>query len=213
MLCPLKSCQNECHCAKSYGLLAAAVVLGLIVWGFKLNMPLFLAINAQHVLLPDVIWQRINFVSYAKTFILPGLLLLLTLNLRRDKFKNVVMLVVLFYVVFYVLKIAFHEARPFVILPAESFHFLHGSQNMIKEMYRSFPSGHTGNMAMFAFASMSLFCANSRVAKAVLFLLVIVVGLARIATGWHWPLDVLASGIISYILVQICLCNKNVCIK
>jgi membrane-associated phospholipid phosphatase len=33
--------------------------------------------------------------------------------------------------------------------------------------------------------------------------LVVLTALARICTGWHWPLDVIASGVIGYILVKI----------
>ena len=36
-------------------------------------------------------------------------------------------------------------------------------------------------------------------------LLVLVVGVARICTGWHWPVDVITSGLISYVLVKIIL--------
>ncbi len=209
MSCPLKSCQNSCNCFAKYGLLGATIIFSLAIWALGLNHSIFFAINSRHNLLPDNVWQAINFIAYAKTFILPGLLLVLTLIFRREKFINVVILIASFYVLFYILKVAVHEARPFVVLPAESFYWLHGEQNAVKDMYHSFPSGHAGNAVIFAFALMRLFCNNSKLAKVALFLIPVVVAIARIATGWHWPLDVLASGIIGYILVQICISDKR----
>jgi membrane-associated phospholipid phosphatase len=35
-------------------------------------------------------------------------------------------------------------------------------------------------------------------------LLLILTAFARICTGWHWPLDVIASGLIGYLLVKVC---------
>ena len=41
------------------------------------------------------------------------------------------------------------------------------------------------------------------------FVLLALVAIARVATGWHWPIDVIASGLIGYILVQIVFYNSQ----
>ena len=59
-------------------------------------------------------------------------------------------------------------------------------------------------MAIFAFSLNILFFSNKKGLQFLMLALVIVTALARICTGWHWPLDVLASGLIGYLLVKIC---------
>lgn len=208
MLCPFKSCQkNGCDCIKNYGLFLGFVLLAVIIWLFKLNQPLFYAINPLHTILPNVLWKGINLITYSKFFILPILLLLITFIWRRDKLRQVVILIVAYYAVFQGLKLLFGEARPYVVLPSDSFFWLNQFENALKGAYQSFPSGHTGNMAIFVFALSFMF--NKKWLKVLLFLLLVLTGFSRICTGWHWPLDVVASGLISYILVLICL-NLNI---
>ncbi|HLX55153.1 MAG TPA: phosphatase PAP2 family protein [Aquella sp.] len=207
MLCPLKSCKkNGCHCIKDYGLFVSFVILALAIWIFKLNQPLFQYINSLHSLLPNIVWKGLNLISYSKFFILPLLLLVITFIWRKDRIKQVIALLIAYYLVFQCLKMLFGEARPYMVLPEGSFFWINQFENVAKSAYRSFPSGHTGNMAVFVFALSSIF--DKKWLKVLLFLLLILTGLARICTGWHWPLDVIASGLISYILVQICLYRK-----
>jgi len=208
MLCPLKSCKkNGCHCVKDYGLFLGFVILALIIWLFKLNQPLFQYINSLHSLFPNVVWKGLNLISYAKFFILPILLLLITFVWRKDRIKQVIVLIIAYYLVFQCLKILFGEARPYMVLPEGSFFWINQFENSVKSAYQSFPSGHTGNMAIFVFALSSMF--DKKWLKVLLFLLLLLTGIARICTGWHWPLDVVASGLIGYVLVQICLYRKR----
>jgi undecaprenyl-diphosphatase len=208
MLCPLKSCkENGCHCIRDYGLFLVFVALALVIWIFKLNQPLFYYINSLHVILPTIVWETLNLVSYSKTFILSVLLLVITYTWRRERLKQVIILIIAYYLIFSGLKVLFGEARPYIVLPPESFFWVNKFENAISSSYKSFPSGHTGNMAIFVFALSTMF-SNKKWLKILLFLLLILTALARICTGWHWPLDVIASGLISYILVQICLKAK-----
>lgn len=189
----------------------SAVIFGLFLLGALgiyfsgINHSLFLAINHQHALLPDNVWSFFNLLSYSKFFILPVLLLVITFCWRREKFANVILLVIAYYVVFAALKTAVGEARPYITLPLDSFYWLNHFENAVKSAHKSFPSGHTGNMAVFAFAISSLFFSRKMGLQFLMLLLVVVTALARICTGWHWPLDVLASGMIAYLLVKICL--------
>jgi len=192
-------------CLKNQGLFFLVFLLVLGIWLFKLNQSLFYTINSLHIYLPDKIWQGLNFIAAAKHFILPILLLGLTILFRRDKLFRVVILILAYYIVFAGLKLLISEARPFVVLPHNSFYFL-GHEDSLKDAYRSFPSGHMGNITVFVFALLTLFLPNSTFAKIFLSLFLILIGLARICSGWHWPIDILASGLIAYILVKICLC-------
>ena len=201
MLCPLKSCQNGCHCVRDYGVFAAIVVLSLWIFVFKLNQPVFLLINSMHFILPVHVWQVINFVSAPKHFILPILLLLITWQWKRTDLVRIIPMIVFFYILFYVLKILVGEARPFMVLAQNSFYLLPTTGDMMKDAYHSFPSGHTGMMTMFSFAILQMFMLNSKLVKGLLYLFPVIVGVARIATGWHWPLDVLVSGLLGYLTV------------
>ncbi|MCC2625824.1 MAG: hypothetical protein K0R14_1697 [Burkholderiales bacterium] len=206
MLPQSKLCKGNWCRFKDYVLFSGFVIVALIIGLFKLNQPLFYTINSLHVILPAIIWKTLNFLSYSKFFILPLLLLIITAIWRKDRLKQVAILIIAYYLVFQVLKVVIGEARPYVVLPQNSFFWLNQFENAVKNAYKSFPSGHTGNMAIFVFALSAMF--DKRWLKNLLFILLLLVGLSRICTGWHWPLDVIASGLIAYLLVQICLCRK-----
>lgn len=179
--------------------------LAFIMWVTGINQSLFLIINEKHNLLSDKIWKVLNFLSYSKFGILPILLLLITIIKRRNKLVNVIILIVSYYILFTLLKKAFGEARPYMVLAKNSFFWLNTFENSVKSAYHSFPSGHTGNMAVFAFAVSIMFFKNNNILQFLMLLLVILVALSRICTGWHWPLDVISGGLIGYMLVKICL--------
>ncbi len=179
------------------------LILALGIWATGSNQQLFYAINHEHGLLPDQIWSFFNLLSYSRFFILPVLLLLIASSLKREMLPHVIILITAYYVVFYVLKAAVGEARPYIVLPEGSFYWLNHFENAVKSAHKSFPSGHTGNMAVFAFAISSMFFGGKKGLQFLMLLLVAFTALARICTGWHWPLDVLASGLIGYLLVKI----------
>ncbi|MEN9946769.1 MAG: hypothetical protein RLZZ293_1155 [Pseudomonadota bacterium] len=167
------------------------------------NQSLFLTINHAHNLLPDQFWEFFNFIAYSRYFILASLLLLLVLWRRREYLVNVLLLIISYYLIFAGLKLACAEARPYVVLAADQFYWLNHFENATKSAYQSFPSGHAGNMAIFAFALSRLFFKDKLGLQFLMVLMVIFSALARICTGWHWPVDVIASGLIAYLLVQL----------
>lgn len=177
--------------------------LAIAIWFTGSNQELFITINQLHTILPSDVWSMINMVTYSKYFIMSGLLVLFTLFGRRDKLLNSLFLIFLFYLVVAGIKHIAHEARPYVVLAPDSFFWLKTFEDISKSAYQSFPSGHTGNVAMFAFAMNYLFFSRNKTMQFMMLLLVVIVALSRVCTGWHWPLDVLASGLISYILVKI----------
>jgi len=218
MSCPIKCCMcGFCVCRSLVFavFLAIAVVLGV----FQLNQPLFHIINSWYNFLPTVAWQSINFVSDAEHFILVAILLLAVLVFKRNKLVRVVGLIVAYFVVFYVLKKLVHEARPFAVLDANSFNWLMNNESAAGVEHMSFPSGHVGMAAIFVFALNRLFFCGHKLIQFLLFLFLVAVAVTRVATGWHWPLDVVASGLIAYLLVQIAFycrdgqCTKNNCKK
>ncbi len=207
MKCPLNECKNGCHCLSRYYLLGVTIIAVLIIWLGGFNQSLFLAINSKHGVLPDAIWDIFNFIAEPKYYILSIILIVITFLFRREFTIRVGVLIIAYYVIFWLLKIVIGEARPFAVLPLDSFHWINYlGEKSGKAAYKSFPSGHTGVVTIFVFTSIKLFCQNKLWLRVLLFLFLIMVMFARICTGWHWPLDVLASAVIAYILVKICLC-------
>ncbi len=196
--------QNNTQLLPMYSVALFIVVLGIdaFIWFAQLNNQLFLTINHYHSILPDAIWNMINMLAYTKYGITPIILILATSILRRDKLINVIILIISFFVVFAALKYLVGEARPYVVLPHDSFYWINNFEDTVKSAYKSFPSGHTGNIAMLAFTTNYLFFSRCKLMQFVMLLLVVIVGIARICTGWHWPVDVITSGLISYILVK-----------
>lgn len=209
MNCIINPSNEEKCCYKSHIILAVFIVATLAIWFLHLNSKLFLIVNGWHVFLPNVLWNTINTIAAPKLFVLAALLLILTLVFKRKEFKRVVLLLISYYILFFVLKISIHEARPFVVLPQNLVFFLPNHQDTLHNLYVSFPSGHAGIMAIFVFTIIRLFSIKCKIGQSILFLLLILVGVARVATGWHWPVDVLSSGIIGYILVQLFFCCKK----
>lgn len=183
-------------------LIVILLSMAVIVWTHS-NQWLFYKINAGHRYLPDTVWLVINFLTYPRYFILPVLLIALTWVKRREMLINVVVAIVAYYVLFDFLKITVAEARPHMVLDPHTFYWLNRFEDAIKNAHRSFPSGHTGLMAVFAFSLNHLFFERKPLARVAMLLLLVLTMLARICTGWHWPIDVLASAAIGFALVQL----------
>lgn len=192
---------------RNYWLFCLTLFVTFFIWFSGINHALFFAINEKYYLFPVSLWEIINYVTKPTTGILPGLLLIITFVFRRDKIFNVIILLIVYFLFFYILKTGAHEARPFVQYDPSTFYWLSDFPEgaPIPRMYNSFPSGHTGNTAIFAFSLSYLFAQNKRWLQILLLLFIVLTMLARICTGWHFPLDVLAAALIGYLLVQICM--------
>lgn len=169
----------------------------------NLNQELFILINSHHDLIPNDVWKYADMITYSKYFVIPITLLIFTLIAKRDKILNIVFLIIAYFLLFTALKHFFHEARPYIVLPLDSFYWLNQFEDTTKSAYLSFPSGHTGNIAIFAFSMNIMFFNQSKIMQLIMLLLIVFIALARICTGWHWPLDVIASGLIGYVLTKI----------
>lgn len=185
----------------------ATLIATLYIQFTGINHALFFTINAQHALLPVSIWGWINIISSPSSGILPILLLIITACFRRHKIRQVILLIVIYYIVFYCLKISFHMPRPYIQFNPLSFYWLYWfpHDNSITQAYASFPSGHTGNAAIFVFTLSYLFAQNKYWLRTLLLMFLILVMLTRICTGWHFPVDVLAGALIGFVLTRLCL--------
>jgi membrane-associated phospholipid phosphatase len=157
-----------------YGFAVICVCLLLLVYVTHSNQAVFYTINAWHVYLPNEAWLAINMLSYSKFFILPGLKHLLS------------------------------HPRPYISLDHHAFFWLNRFEDAVGSAHSSFPSGHAGNMAVFVFSLYHLFFEKKPWPQLFLVLLLLLTMVARICTGWHWPMDVLASVAIGFVLVQWC---------
>lgn len=193
---------------KNNAVFLGLVVLCLIIWLANLNQSLFLSINAAHEIVPVFVWRAINYVCYPRIPLLSIILLVVTYIYHRDKILNVLFLIISFYLVFALAKYGFGESRPYVVLPPNQFFFDDFAENSIKSANNSFPSGHVGNIAIFVFALGGLFFKSRPVVRTSLIGVIFLVALARICTGWHWPLDVLVSGLLAYVLAKVFLSIK-----
>ncbi|MFN8769625.1 MAG: phosphatase PAP2 family protein [Neisseriaceae bacterium] len=208
MGCPVRSCQNK-FSIRNYWLFIFFTLLAIGIYAFNFNQKLFLIINSIHGILPDNIWLAINYIAAPRHFILAVILVLLALLFRRNQLARLLILIALYYILFFGLKRLIGEARPFIVLPAESFHWLNQVESPIGREYMSFPSGHSGLIAIFVFSLISLFSIDNKLVQFVLLLFLILVCMARVCTGWHWPLDVILSALIGYLLVKICFCCQR----
>lgn len=87
-----------------------------------------------------------------------------------------------------VLKLLFRTERPFVALS--------NVQTLISESGFAFPSGHSTTIGAFAFA---IYFRNKRLGYLALAAMVLV-GLARIASGVHFPIDIIGGFAIGFMV-------------
>lgn len=109
-----------------------------------------------------------------------------------DKWKGFITLTVSgisAYVLAKILKVLFHTERPFDMFV--------GVQSLFFESGYAFPSGHTLVATAVAFA---LFFINKKVGYLFMFFAVII-GLARITAGVHFPIDILGGFTLGALIV------------
>lgn len=227
MQCSSKKC-GFFQFVGQYWLFCVTALLAIFIWVTHLNQLLFYTINSWHVVLPTVVWNVINHITYTKYGVLPILLVIITFMFRRDKLALVILIYLINFGLLSIIKSLVHEARPFIVLPQDTFFWVQSAEDAIKNAYKSFPSGHTGNAAAFVFILFNLFfkipakakelksthhvapfvpshmLSYSKIIKVLLFLFLILTGFSRICTGWHYPLDVLCAGLITFVIVNGC---------
>jgi len=147
------------------------------------NVPLFYAINKILAHAGDAVWIHLSMVGDGKIAIL---FLLPFLGRRPDVVWEFILAVLLVTLWVQGMKELFSHARPPAMLALDSFHLIGPAlQN------NSFPSGHT--TSIFLLAGLLCWQRVNHWIKFAMLLLALLVGLSRIASGVHWPLDVLGG--------------------
>ncbi len=174
---------------------------------YDLNLVVFTFLNKQHTLLPNTFWRLINSLSYIKYGILPIILFISTFYIDKKYIKLVVILYMVNLLFLTILKDTIIEARPYVVLAQDGVFWLNYAENAIKNAYKSFPSGHTGNMAIFVFIFLKILdlkqYKHQTKYKYCLLLLLFLTAITRVITGWHWPIDVIFAMVLAYFIVEL----------
>jgi membrane-associated phospholipid phosphatase len=162
-------------------LFAMVVLAVLLVSGY--NVPLFHLMNRIMSYAPDSLWVHLSLLGDGQLVILFALPFL---GRRPDVVWQYILATILAGLFVYGMKEVFSTLRPPAILPVGSFHLIGPDlQN------NSFPSGHT--TAFFVLAGLACVHRVKSRFKMLLLLLATFVGFSRIASGVHWPVDVLGG--------------------
>lgn len=162
--------------------LFAMVALGVLLASGD-NVPLFYFMNRIMAYANDGLWTHLTLLGDGQLVIL---FVLPFLGRRPDVVWQYILATILAGLFVYGMKEVFSTLRPPAILPVGSFHLIGPDlQN------NSFPSGHT--TAFFVLAGLACVHRVKIRFKMLLLLLATFVGFSRIASGVHWPVDVLGG--------------------
>jgi len=157
----------------------------LLVFVTGTNVPLFYFMNRIMSYASDSIWLHLSLMADGQFIIL---FVLPFLGRRPDVVWQYVLATILGGIFVYGMKELFSVLRPPATLLADSFHLIGPDlQN------NAFPSGHT--TAFFVLAGLVCLQQVNNGFKFLVLLLAIFVGFSRIASGVHWPLDVLGAAL------------------
>lgn len=122
----------------------------------------------------------------------------------KSKIKKIILVfsspVLAYIIADYIFKLLISSPRPFLYFENVKPLFLHGGMD-------SFPSGHA---MFFGALAMSLYFVNKKIGY-IYFVVALIVGLARVASGVHFPIDIFFGyvfGIIIAIIFKL-IFNKN----
>jgi membrane-associated phospholipid phosphatase len=174
-----------------FGILLAMLVIFLL----DANTAVFLYVNRISEITGTALWANITTLG-------EGLIVLSLAGLVAIRWPAAAWAVLIGGIVgtliVHGLKEAVGALRPAAVLPEGSFHIIGPRLQVV-----SFPSGHTATIT--AFAVILFLHARNRWASGLLFTIVVLVGVSRLAVGAHWPLDVLAGWLTGMIIAVISL--------
>lgn len=159
------------------------------------NQSLFLFLNKALYLQPEAIWINVTLFGDAAM----TLVLVLPLINKRPDFVVRIFIAALI-ATFFVLGIKelMLVPRPPAVLAQGTFHQL-GNQFAAS----SFPSGHT--TAAFTLSSMIIFLFDNNKVRAFMLLYATLIACSRIASGVHWPMDVMGGMLFGWLSAVITL--------
>ena len=166
-----------------WGMPVFALVSMLLIGLTGTNQPLFLYLNHALYIPVESIW--INITLYGDAAMVMVLMLPLTAKRPDLVVKSfIAALIAAFFL--HGFKEFLSVPRPPAIFPAELFNQL-GHQFSAS----SFPSGHAA--APFTLASMIIFLVSDTRIRSAVIIYASIIALSRIATGVHWPIDILGG--------------------
>ncbi len=166
-----------------WGVPIAALVGLTIVWGAKLNLPLFHWFNDLSRYTGEALWAHLTLLGDGVV----GLVLVLPFIGRRPDIVRAMMVAALLATIWAVgLKALVGAPRPAALLPSEAITII---GPVLKQF--AFPSGHT--TTIFTLAGVLCFHTPSGALRLLLLVFAVVVGCSRMVVGAHWPADVLAG--------------------
>ncbi len=186
-----------------YFLFILLLVVDLIIFYTNTNVFLFHKVNSLNIYLPDKIMRLFNYVASSYNYVLIVLLPTITILFKPKKIFRVIVALALYYIVVSLIKNNAHVARPYMVLDQGTFYFLKEKYNYMADGYHSFPSGHTSLMSVFIFSINTLFFRNNIYMRLLLILLIFLTAIIRIASGFHWPIDVITGILIGYLIVKV----------
>jgi membrane-associated phospholipid phosphatase len=162
----------------------AIVAMSLYFWGgYHAG---FFSINYVANLLPADVWQIVTFVGDA------GLVLCLFLFVARRSPATIWVVSIATIIGTFLsrsIKVYFGMLRPPAVLAEDQFVLIGKGFE-----HYSFPSGHS--LTIFILVSVLFYFSRSSGTRATLVALGVVVALSRVIVGVHWPIDVLAGGVL-----------------
>lgn len=165
--------------------LTAMLVIGLSAS----NQSLFLYLNEILYFKPEDIW--INITLYGDAAMVMIMLLPLT-GKRPDLIVRTFIAAIITTIILHSFKTYFPLPRPPSVFSADIMHQL-GNQFW----HGSFPSGHAA--APFTLAAMVIFLVDNNKVRAFVLAYASLIALSRIATGVHWPIDILGGAFFGWL--------------
>lgn len=166
-----------------WGIPVFALTTMLIIGLTESNQPLFLFLNDIIYFQPEDIW--INITLYGDAAMI--MVLMLTLVVKRpDMIVKGFIAAIITSLFIHGFKEWLLSPRPPSIFDAGTFHQLGNQFNIA-----SFPSGHAA--APFTLASLIIFMIADNRLRTVVLIFASLIALSRVATGVHWPIDILGG--------------------
>lgn len=166
-----------------------ACVMMLIIGLSGSNQSLFLTLNNLFYFQPEAIWINITLFGDAAMVLI---LLLPLVSKRPDIILKTFIAALITTLIIHTFKEFLSIPRPPSVYSADIFHQL-GHQFA----HSSFPSGHAA--AAFTLASVIIFYINNTKLRFFMLFYASIISLSRIASGVHWPMDILAGMLFGWI--------------
>lgn len=181
------------HSPWFWGIPAFTLLSMLIIWLTGTNQSVFLFLNKLLYFKPEDIWINITLFGDAAMVMI---LLLPLLKTRPDIVAKTVIAAFIATLFIHSFKYFLSVPRPPSVFSASEMHQL-GNQFA----HSSFPSGHA--TAVFTLAAMVIFMVNDTKIRIALLIYAGLIAISRIATGVHWPMDVLGGSLFGWLAAVI----------